>query len=97
MKIRSKVGSVVLVLGGIVIGCAAAAVAPTATSWAQPQGKWGCFVVDRFPDVQAAHSWEGATNITQGLNQVAAHVPSGATLSLTPKSGGYPSVACIKY
>ena len=89
-----------LVLVGLVVGCGAAAVAPMATTWAQPRvGEWDCFVVDRFPDVGDARSWDGAANIRYGLNHVARHVPPGTVLSVTPKSGShnYASVACVKY
>jgi len=94
---KSRISAVVLVLVGVVIGCGAAAVAPAATSWAQPSGRWECFIVDRFPDIDDARSWEGAANIAAGLNRAASHVPAGTTLPLAPKSGGYASVACIKY
>jgi hypothetical protein len=72
-----------------------------ATISAQPQaGEWDCFVVDRFPDVADARSWDGSANIRTGLNQVARHVPAGTVLAVTPKTssnGSYPSVACVKY
>jgi hypothetical protein len=97
----NRLHAVSLLLGGVVLSCGAAAVAPMATSWAQPaSGKWQCFVVDRLPDIDEARSWEGASNITDGLNRIALHVPSGTVLSVTPQSshyGSYASVACIKY
>lgn len=94
-----RVLSITLVLFGMILGCAATVVSPIARGWAQqPAGRWDCFVVDRFPDVDDARSWSGAANITAGLNQVATHVPAGTVLSVNPKSGGaYPSVACVKY
>jgi hypothetical protein len=90
--------SVTLVLFGMVLGCGAAAVSPIARGWAQQvPGRWDCFVVDQFPDVDAARSWSGAANITAGLNRVATHVAAGTVLSVAPKGGSYPSVACVKY
>ncbi len=89
-----------LVLVGMILGCAATAVSPVGRSWAQPAaGRWECFVVDRFPDVDDARSWDGARNITAGMNKVAAHVAAGTVLAVTPKSGSgsYPSVTCVKY
>jgi hypothetical protein len=89
-----------LLLVGIALGCGASAVAPVAKSWAQPQGHWSCYVVDRFPDVQEAADWDGAANITKGLNKVATQVAPGTILALAPESssqGSYPSVACVKY
>jgi len=78
--------SVILVLFGMILGCGAAAVSPIARGWAQqPAGRWDCFVVDRFPDVDDARSWDGAANITAGLNKVAAHVTAGTVLAVTPK------------
>jgi hypothetical protein len=85
-----------LLLVGIALGCTVSAVAPVRSTSAQTPGRWGCYVVDRFPDVADAAGWEGAANITAGLNRVAANVPAGTTLALQPKSQ-YPSVACIKY
>ncbi|HET7541319.1 MAG TPA: hypothetical protein VFK05_15685 [Polyangiaceae bacterium] len=93
-----RFASITLVLFGMILGCGAASVAPIARSWAQqPAGRWECFVVDRFPDVEDARSWSGAANITAGLNRVARQVASGTILNLTPKSGGAASVACVKY
>lgn len=93
--------SVSLVMFGMILGCGAAAVSPIARSWAQPPaGRWGCFVVDRFPDVQEARSWSGALDIASGLNEVASHVPTGTVLAVSPKSSGqgsYASVTCVKY
>jgi hypothetical protein len=81
------------------LGCGATAVAPIARSWAQPAaGRWVCYAVKEFPDVEDAQ--HDARGITEGLNRVAAHVPSGATLALIPDSsmrGSDASVACIKY
>jgi hypothetical protein len=92
--------SVALVLGGMILGCGATAVAPIAKGWAQaPAGRWACYVVDQFPDLEEARSWEGAANITAGLNRVAPNTPAGTVLALTPKthgSGSYASVACVK-
>jgi hypothetical protein len=85
----------------MILGCGAAAVSPIARSFAQaPAGHWDCFVVDRFPDVQEARSWEGAIDIRAGLNKVATHVPAGTVLAVSPKSsnqGSYASVTCVKY
>lgn len=67
-----------LLLVGIALGCGASAVAPMRNTFAQTQGRWGCYVVDRFPDAQDAASWDGAARVTDGLNQVAKHVPAGA-------------------
>ncbi|HVY30653.1 MAG TPA: hypothetical protein VHB79_29035 [Polyangiaceae bacterium] len=90
--------AVTLVLLGMALGCGATAVAPIARSWAQPaSGRWACYVVDRFPDVEEARNWEEAANITAGFNKVAAHVPAGTVLAVNPKGGPYPSVACVKY
>lgn len=89
-----------LLLLGIALGCGVSAVAPVAKSWAVPQSYWGCYVVDRFPDVQAAADWPEAREITTGLNKVAAHVATGTILALHPKEshhGAYPSLTCIKY
>src|SRR4051794_18289411 len=67
-----KTSGVVLMFVGILVGCGAAAVAPTAISNAQPrQGAWGCYVADRFPDVRAAADWSGSVGVKQGLDQVA--------------------------
>ena len=86
-----------LVFMGIVIGCGASAVTPTAVSWAQPKpGAWGCYVVDRFPDVKAAAEWSGSVNVKQGLDQVAPNAAPGTILTITPKPGGYPDVVCVK-
>jgi hypothetical protein len=92
--------SVALVLLGMILGCGATALSPIASSFAQqPAGRWDCFVVDRFPDVEEARSWSGAANIAAGLNTAAKHVAAGTVLAVTPKSssGSYPSVACVKY
>lgn len=92
--------SVALVLGGMILGCGATAVSPIARSWAQqPAGRWACYVVDQFPDVEGARSWDGAANITAGLNRVAPNVAAGTIIAVTPKShntGSYPSVTCVK-
>lgn len=83
------------------MGCGAAAIAPMAVTWAQPPpGQWQCFAVEGFPDIQKARAADNAANIGTGLNQVAAHVPAGTVLAVTPYgsgSGSYASVACVKY
>lgn len=94
-----RILSVSLVLFGMILGCGAALVSPIAESGAQQgAGRWECFVVDRFPDVEGARSWTPAANIALGLNQVAKHVAVGTVLAVNPKSGTgtYPSVACVK-
>ena len=98
-----SIHAISLVLIGIIVGCGAAAVAPTAASWAETEpssgGDWACYVVDRFPDVDEAQSWDAAMDISEGLNQVARRVASGTALPLIPKGGmgeSYPSVVCIK-
>ena len=100
----NKTSAVSLLLVGIALGCGAATVAPTAASWADTgsaSGAWACYVVDRFPDIQDARSWEGAANIERGLNLTAQNVASGTIVPLIPEGGGggqsYPSVACIKH
>jgi hypothetical protein len=83
-----------LLLVGIALGCGASAVAPMRSTLAETQDRWSCYVVDGFPDVHDAASWDPAARITDGLNQVAKHVPAGATLAVNSKGAG---VACIKY
>lgn len=58
---------------------------PTAQAEA---GLWGCFVVDRLPDVQEAMDWKGAKNAAEGLNKVAATSPSGTILTVQYPTGG---------
>ena len=70
-------------------------------------GGWTCYVVDRFPDMDDAANWKGSVKITDGLNKVASHVPSGEMLVLElpvtkgptfggSSSEGAPSVLCVK-
>lgn len=87
-----------LVLLGMLLGCGVAAVAPARSSWAQPRsGGWGCYVVDRFPDPRVAADWESARYIKEGLDQVAPTTAAGTILTITPKSGGYADVLCVKH
>lgn len=58
-----------LLLVGIALGCGASAVAPMRNTFVQTQGRWGCYVVDRFPDAQDAASWDGAARVTDGLTK----------------------------
>jgi len=98
-----KMHAVSLLLVGIVLGCGAAAVAPTATSWADAgsaaAGGWACYVADRFEDLADARGWDGSVKIENGLNQVANHVPAGTIVPITPEGGqsAYPSVVCVKH
>lgn len=45
-------------------------------------GGWGCYVVDRMPDMKEAGSWKGAAKVADGLNEVAAGASSGTVLSV---------------
>ena len=86
-----------LVFVGILIGCGVAAVAPGRVSGAQVgAGQWGCYVADRLPSVAEAAEWDGSRNIKRGLDSVAAHVPAGTILAISPRSGGTPNVICVK-
>ncbi len=94
MKKATAIG---LVLCGVLIGCGAATFGPVARANAQPrQGQWSCYVADRFPDPREAADWSGAIALKQGLDQVAPASPPGTILAITPKSGGYADVVCVK-
>ncbi|MCP4805602.1 MAG: hypothetical protein GY913_10980 [Proteobacteria bacterium] len=58
---------------------------PTAQAEA---GLWGCYVVDRLPDVKEAMGWKGATNTADGLNKVATSSPAGTILTVQYPTGG---------
>jgi hypothetical protein len=98
-SMKMKTGAL-LVLIGMLIGCGAAAVGPTAVSFAQgpASGKWGCYAADRFPDTEDAAGWKRAQEIGQGLDLVATNVAAGTIISVTPKtgSGTYADVICVK-
>ena len=47
---------------------------------------WQCYVVDRFPDTQAAADWRGAKNYTTALNTIAPNAATGTILN-----GDYPA------
>jgi hypothetical protein len=92
-----KTSGVALTFIGILVGCGAATVAPSAISHAQPKaGAWGCYVADRFPDARAAAEWSGSVAVKQGLDQVAPMAATGTILTIAPKGGGYPDVICVK-
>jgi hypothetical protein len=88
--------NVALVLGGLIVGCGAATVAPVRLGSAVQNGAWRCFVIDRFPDVQDAADWKGARNMTDGMNQVATNAAAGTVISAYWNSGTS-SVVCVKY
>jgi hypothetical protein len=95
-------------LGLLIAGCAALAFQTVPESRAEHQGGWTCYVADRFPDMEDAAKWKGSIKVAEGLNQVAAHVPSGQILVLElPVTKGWgmmgggggagaPSVVCVK-
>lgn len=75
-----KARQVMVVIAASIAGAAAphaigAAMAETPTGWS-------CYIADRFPDVAAAREWRGAKETEQGLNAVAAHVPSGTVITV---------------
>lgn len=75
--------SVVLVLSGLVIGCGAGATA-VATSWAGPEvGKWQCYDLRTFPDVEMANKKHYAKTFQYGLRQAFPRATQGTVLSLS--------------
>jgi hypothetical protein len=93
---NTSVKNVVLVLGGLIIGCGVATIAPAHYSAAQaPAGGWRCYVVDRFPDVREAGDWHGARKMSEGMNQVAPQSPPGTVITAL-WSAGSSSIACVK-
>jgi hypothetical protein len=90
--------SIILVLLGVGVGCAASVAVPISTSRAN--GQWGCYVVDRFPDPNEAASWGACKKIKQGMDAVASHVERGTVVVVNPKDtsrGSLPSVVCVKH
>lgn len=80
---------------GIVVGCAAATVAPIMVGKAQAAGQWRCFATDELGEPEEAASWGGAVKATDGLNAVAQHTPAGTVLNL--QWNAKTSVTCVKY
>lgn len=74
-------------LGGICLGLGLG-LGMTIPSAQAEAGVWGCFVVDRLPDVQEAMDWKGAKAAADGLNKVAASSPSGTILTVQYPVGG---------
>ncbi len=79
-----------LVFGGVValaagLGLGLGLGVPTAEAG---DGGWGCYVVDRMPDMKEAGSWKGATKVADGLNEVASAAAPGTVLSVS-----YPTAA----
>jgi hypothetical protein len=92
---KNSTRNVLLVLGGLIVGCGAATVAPIRIGSAAPTAGWRCYVIDRFPDVQDAADWSGAAKVTQGMNQVAPATPAGTVITAY-WSSGTSSVVCVK-
>jgi hypothetical protein len=85
-----------LVFAGILIGCAAATVAPPLSSRAQPaQGQWACFRIDEFPDIEEASEWKPARNMAMSLGRVAPHTPPGTIFNAYWNEKN--SITCVKY
>ncbi|MCO4773493.1 MAG: hypothetical protein KDA24_25900 [Deltaproteobacteria bacterium] len=94
-------------LAGFAIAAAAGVGYFAGTSEAEADGGWNCYVTDRFPDMDKAAEWKGSIKMAEGLDQVAAHVPSGTMMVLElpvvkgwggygGNSQGAPSVLCVK-
>jgi|GEM_PF-1781471 len=104
---NSMLRSALPFLAGVAIASAAAVGYFAGTTEAEAGGGWACYVTDRFPDMDKAAEWKGAVKMTEGLDQVAAHVASGTAMVLElpvvkgwgsygGNSQGAPSVLCIK-
>ncbi len=86
-----KIKSIALVLIGIVLGCGAAAVSPIVHSNAQAKAGWGCYVPNKFPDLeQTAYNLD---DMRSGMNQIAPNTPSG-TITTFMANGN--QIICVK-
>jgi hypothetical protein len=85
---------IIIGLLGIILGCAGATVLPIRAPQAQPtSGEWVCYeALHDNTDTDKARNKGFALKQTQGLNQVAKHVPAGTIVPFL--QGG---LACVKY
>jgi hypothetical protein len=90
---QSKLASAGLCLVGIVLGCAAASVAPTNSARAGGPG-WSCYATDQLDEPESAAQWRGAVTVSSGLNAVAQHTPPGTVVNL--QWNAETSVTCVK-
>ncbi len=82
-----RVGAVVLVLAGVVIGCATAATVKS--SWAGPNpGQWTCYRGWKFPVI------EEDDDATRGMNLVAPAAAVGSVLAFSGKER--PDYVCVR-
>jgi len=56
---------------------------------------WTCYRVNEFPNADKAANWKAAESVSSGLNQVAAHAPSG-TVVPTKWDSGDADLLCVK-
>ena len=92
---------ILLLLAGAAIALGATLAQHLVSEAHADPGAWQCYVVDRFPDMQAAAGWKGAVKYTEALNLVAAGAPTGTILTTEyPASGqtqtGNPPILCVK-
>ena len=94
---KSSIKNVVLVGLGLAVGCAAAAVKPTSVGVATAQataGKWQCYRVHDFPDVQEAAK-EGK-DYTASMNKIAPGAAQDQLIQIGASGGGNPNYLCVK-
>ncbi|MCO4769008.1 MAG: hypothetical protein KDA24_03195 [Deltaproteobacteria bacterium] len=56
---------------------------------------WACYRVNEFPDAEKAAGWKAARSVSEGLNTVAGHAPSG-TVVPTKWDKGDADLLCVK-